>query len=67
MDADSSDSDTGSAATSGHQSVTSKDSSYRKVIGRSHSVSSNGPFVATSEWVIRSFHTISPSYPRVVT
>ena len=52
VDADSSDSDAGSAATSSHKSATSKDSSYRKVIGRSQSVSSTGSFVATSEWVI---------------
>ena len=51
MDADSSDSDDESAATTSHQSPTLKDSSYRKVIGRSQSVSSTGSFVATSEWV----------------
>ena len=51
VDADTSDSDAGSAVTTSHQSTTSKDTSYRKVIGRSHSVSSTGSFVATSEWV----------------
>ena len=51
VDADSSDSDGGSAVTSSHQSTTSKDTSYRKVIGRSHSVSSTGSFVATSDWI----------------
>ena len=52
VDGDSSDSDAGPAATSGNQSTTSKEKSYRKVIGRSQSVSSTGSFVATSEWVI---------------
>ena len=66
VDGDSSDSDTGSAVTSGQQSSTSKDSSYRKVIGRTQSVSSTGSFVATSEWVTISLSAIQGGHCHIM-
>ena len=51
VDADSSDSDVASGGTASPSTSSMKETSYRKVVGRSQSVSSTGSFVATSEWV----------------